>query len=126
MRLGFALMMSAVIGSGLMSACSSVGDGATTPTSVEAGSSSSQVDRQPVPPSERPSPPVLDTCDRDKAQWTIGEKASASLLERARVAAEAGSARFLRPNQPITMEYLGSRLNLNLDARDIVRSVVCG
>jgi hypothetical protein len=48
------------------------------------------------------------------------------LLERARVDAGAASARFLRPNDPITTEYSGSRLNLGLDARDIVRSVVCG
>jgi hypothetical protein len=48
------------------------------------------------------------------------------VLERARVSAGAESARFLRPNQPVTMEFLRSRLNLGLDARDIVRSVVCG
>ena len=61
-----------------------------------------------------------------KAQWAVGQPASDELLERARVAADAGSARFLRPNQPVTMEYLGSRLNLGLDARDVVYSVVCG
>ena len=27
---------------------------------------------------------------------------------------------------PITTEYLGSRLNLGLDAQDVVRVVVCG
>jgi hypothetical protein len=59
-------------------------------------------------------------------QWTIGEPASSELLEHARLAAGAASARFLRPNQAITMEYLGSRLNLGLDERDIVRSAVCG
>jgi hypothetical protein len=35
-------------------------------------------------------------------------------------------ARFPRPTEPVTMEYLGSRLNLGLDAKDIVRTVVCG
>jgi hypothetical protein len=59
-------------------------------------------------------------------QWTVGQPASDDLLERARAAAGAKSARFLRPNQPVTLEYLGSRLNLGLDARDIVRSVACG
>jgi len=126
MRLGLAVMTTVLIAGGLMSGCSSVGEGVTTPTSVDAGSSPPQGDRQPVPPVERPSPPVSDTCHRDNAQWAIGEQASPNLLERARVAAQAKSARFLRPNQPITMEYLGSRLNLGLDGRDIVRSVTCG
>ena len=75
-----------------------------------------------------PTPPQAATasCDAAKAQWAIGERASAELLERARVAAAAGSARFLRPNEPVTMEYLGSRLNLALDAKDVVRTVGCG
>ena len=73
-----------------------------------------------------PTPPGATTCDPTLARWAIGERASSGLLEAARVAAGAAVARFLRPNQVITMEYLGSRLNLNLDAQDIVRSVTCG
>jgi hypothetical protein len=42
------------------------------------------------------------------------------------VDATAALARFIRPNQPITMEYSGARLNLYLNARDVVESVVCG
>lgn len=56
----------------------------------------------------------------------MGQAASADLLERAKTAAGAGSARYLRPNQPITMEFLASRLNLNLNGRDIVDGVRCG
>src|SRR5437667_277641 len=83
----------------------------------------------------RPSTPVLlppqsptssASCDVTKAQWAIGEPASDELLERARVAAGASSTRLIRPNQPITLEYRGSRLNLWLDARDIVTAVLCG
>jgi hypothetical protein len=102
----------------------------TTPPSPsprpEAGSS--QQSREPSPPAPQPpNPPATpSTCDATKAQWAIGEPAGDELLERARVAAGAGSARFLRPNQPVTMEYLSSRLNLGLDTRDMVRTVVCG
>jgi hypothetical protein len=92
----------------------------TAPTSP-----SSVAERPPQPPTP-PAPPSTSSCDSTKAEWAIGQRASDELLERARVAAGAGSARFLRPNQPITMEYLGSRLNLGLDARDVVYSVVCG
>jgi hypothetical protein len=48
------------------------------------------------------------------------------LLERARVAANATVARFLVPNQPITMEYSAWRLNLELDDKNFVRSARCG
>jgi Peptidase inhibitor I78 family len=82
--------------------------------------------RPPQPPSPPAPPAGQATCDHTKVQWAISEPASEGLLERARIAAGAGSARFLRPNQPITMEYLGSRLNLGLDERDIVRAAVCG
>jgi hypothetical protein len=62
----------------------------------------------------------------DLAQWAVGRPASATLLERARVDATASIARFIRPNEAITMEYSPARLNLYLDERDIVRSVICG
>jgi Peptidase inhibitor I78 family len=81
--------------------------------------------RAPVPPT-RPLQPPTASCDATKAQFAIGQAASSDLLERARRAAGAGSARFLRPNQPITMEYLGSRLNLNLNERDVVNGASCG
>jgi hypothetical protein len=77
----------------------------------------------PAPP---PLPPASGTCDAARSQWAIGERASAELLERARLAAAAGSARFLRPNDRITLEYLASRLNLGLNEQDVVRSVSCG
>jgi hypothetical protein len=60
------------------------------------------------------------------AQWAVGQSASEELLEKARVAAKATAARFLRPNQPITLEYLGTRLNLGLDDNGIVRLASCG
>ena len=74
-----------------------------------------------------PSPPSASgSCDATQAQFAMGQAASADLLERAKTAAGAGSARYLRPNQPITMEFLASRLNLNLNGRDVVDGVRCG
>jgi hypothetical protein len=58
--------------------------------------------------------------------WAIGQPASGGILERARMDAGARTARFVRPDQPITTEYLGSRLNLALDAQEVVRAVRCG
>jgi len=59
-------------------------------------------------------------------QFAIGNPASHELLERARVAAHAASARYLRPNEAVTMEFLGSRLNLKLTREGIVLSAYCG
>jgi hypothetical protein len=48
------------------------------------------------------------------------------LLDRAREAAQASVARFIRPNEAITLEFLPWRLNLGLDAHDVVTSISCG
>ena len=83
-------------------------------------------DRGPSFPAPPASPPESDACRHSKAQWAVGERATDDLLERARQAAGAKTARFLRLNQPVTLEYLGSRLNVTIDEQGIVRAVVCG
>ena len=83
--------------------------------------------RSPVPqPPPSGSLPISGSCSATEAQFAIGQTRSNDLLERARVAANASVARFLVPNQPITMEYLASRLNLELDEKNFVRSARCG
>ena len=108
------LFFSVMLLSGFLNAACSSG--------IESASSPSRV----PPPGAQPQPPSAATCDATKAQWAVGERASSDLLERARVSAEASTARFIRPNQPITMEFLGWRLNLGLDAQDVVAQVSCG
>jgi hypothetical protein len=123
------VLLTSVIATGCVTACSGTRDKVTTPTSVAppeaVGSTPPAVDRgqAPVP---QPFPPASGSCDASKAQFAVGERASADLLERARAAAGASAARFIRPNQPITTEYLGSRLNLGLNHRDVVASASCG
>lgn len=117
------ILLTSVMAMGLFAdACATVTERGTAPTSVEPSSGQSR--EGPIPPI--PNPPLSEDCDAAKAQWAVGERASSEILERARVAAQAKSARFLRPNQPITMEYSGSRLNLELNEQDVVRSVRCG
>ena len=125
MRLRTTLLMVVSAAAGAAGACSSVSPDLTAPTSLGAlddRGSSEGPPRASHPPLQR----VSNSCDHTKAQWAIEEAASDALLERARIAAGAGSARFLRPNEPVTFEYVSSRLNLGLDARDLVRTVVCG
>ena len=110
-----AVLISLLAASVVTSACASTSDRVTEPTAVGAPDAAGST-----------SKPTAGTCDPAGVQWAIGEKANEALLERARVAAHAGTARFLRPNERITMEYSGSRLNLQLNDQDVVRAVTCG
>jgi hypothetical protein len=103
-----------VAASSLITACST----GSSPAGAE--SSRAAVPSPPIAPS------AADSCVAAAAQSAVGQRANEALLESARVAARARVARFLRPNQPVTMEFNGSRLNLDLDEREVVRGVSCG
>ena len=96
-----------------------------TAPSVDGNTSSSEGASRPTQPPNVP-PPATGTCTADKAQWALGRAGDAALLERARVDATAAIARFIRPDEAITLEFSPARLNLYLDEQDIVRRVVCG
>jgi hypothetical protein len=104
---------------------SSVRSSPSAPSTEGNASSSEGATRPPQPPPPSP-PPATGTCVADRAQWAVGRTASAPLLERARVDATASIARFIRPDDAITMEFSPARLNVYLDERDVVRGVVCG
>jgi hypothetical protein len=75
------------------------------PSVDQGGNSSDGATRPPQQPRPEPPPPT-GTC--------VAEQATASI------------ARFIRPNEAITMEYSPGRLNLYLNGRGVVHSVVCG
>jgi hypothetical protein len=121
------LSMSVVVVALSSFGCAGGSEMRSTPTgpSTDQSASSDGATRSPQPPSPDP-PPATGTCVADQAQFAVGQKASAALLERARVAATASIARFIRPNEAITLEYSGARLNLYLNEREVVQGVVCG
>lgn len=113
-----------ILAGGLTFACGGMRTETPTappPTADDDGNTSN---RGPLPPN--PPPPTSGTCDAGNVKFAIGERASHALLEQARVAAGASVARFIRPNEVITMEFSPARLNLNLNGQDIVRSAYCG
>jgi uncharacterized lipoprotein YajG len=65
-------------------------------------------------------------CEAKAAEFAIGKQASPELLEQARTRAGAQNARFLQPNDMVTLEYRSDRLNLNTDANRVVVRVNCG
>jgi hypothetical protein len=70
--------------------------------------------------------PDQTSCTAANADWAIGSTANNELLEKARLAAKAAVARFVMRGQPITTEYLATRLTLETDEQLIVMSVRCG
>ncbi|ALI03402.1 hypothetical protein C1Y08_28875 [Pseudomonas sp. FW306-02-F02-AA] len=65
-------------------------------------------------------------CEAKAAEFVIGKKASPELLEQARTRSGSQTARVLRPNDMITLEYRSDRLNLNTDANLVITRVNCG
>ncbi len=65
-------------------------------------------------------------CDASAAAFVIGKKASAELLEQARIKAGAQNARVLMPHDVMTLEYRSDRLNLNTDDQAVIIRVNCG
>ena len=106
---------------GSLMACS--GGNPTAPTSSVANASIGGSLR--TPPST-PPPTTSATCDATKVQFTYGQRVSTELVESARVAARARVARVIRPNDTITPDSMLGRLNLVLNAQDIVQSAYCG
>jgi hypothetical protein len=71
-------------------------------------------------------PDAQSRCDASRVTWAIGQEPTDELLQRARTAAGADVARFLRHDQPVTREFLAGRLNLTLNERGVVGAVSCG
>jgi len=126
MRMRTIVITAVLMASAVTGACRGSLKDQPTPITPLSPTDLDSVNRGPAPPVPQPPPPASSTCDDSKARWVIGERGSDQLLERARAAAGASSARFIRPGQAVTTEYLGSRLNLRLDSREIVQSVSCG
>ena len=82
-----------------------------------------------TPPQVRtggPLPPQRDPCTADAARAYVGQVASDAVVEQARQAAHAEVARILHPGDVITMEYRQGRLNLEVDARNVIVDLRCG
>jgi len=79
------------------------------------------------PPQSTPAPPAEPgTCNAAAAQGLVGRQGSPALAQQAQRLAGAGTVRFLRPGQIVTMEYRADRLNIHVDANNRVERIICG
>lgn len=65
-------------------------------------------------------------CNAAKAQPLVGRARSAKLGSEALRLSGAGTLRWLRPGDIVTMEYREDRLNIEVDANGRVKAVRCG
>jgi hypothetical protein len=72
------------------------------------------------------APPATFACNAAAAQSAVGKVANVALMEDARRAANARMVRTLRPGEVVTMEFNAERLNLEVDAANVVQKVRCG
>jgi hypothetical protein len=79
-----------------------------------------------APPMSDPMPPAAAQCHADAAQSLVGQPATAQNVELARLRAGAQVARVLTPGQMVTMEFREARLNIYVDASNVITRVACG
>ena len=75
----------------------------------------------PPPAAEAPM-----ACNADAAARYVGEPATAANIEAVRKASGAKLVRALRPDQAVTLEYRGERVNVLQDAAGIIERITCG
>ncbi len=74
-----------------------------------------------------PMPPMLKTCDPEKAKAElIGKPANEANIEQARVASGAERVRVIKPDMMVTLEFVESRLNVDVDEDGNIRDLRCG
>jgi hypothetical protein len=66
------------------------------------------------------------TCRAPDPARFVGRAATAALGTEARDAAGAASVRWIRHDSQVTMDYRTDRLNVRLDARNMVVGLSCG
>lgn len=79
-----------------------------------------------APAAATPPPMAASECNASGAQTFVGQEASPDGIEAARLAAGAATVRTIKPNQPVTMDYRGDRLNLRTDDDAMITGVSCG
>lgn len=111
--------------------CATTDETASTET-APATTADAMASTSPTPASTDTSTSATTTsnsamsCDAEAARSVVGQTASADLVEQARSAAGAETARTLKPGEVVTMEFNGNRLNLDVDASNTVTNVRCG
>ncbi|MDH4555783.1 hypothetical protein E8F11_11475 [Pseudomonas sp. BN417] len=66
------------------------------------------------------------SCDSAAVASLVGKTANVALVEQAKRQSGAETARVLRPNDVMTMDYNSRRLNIDVNETDVVKQFTCG
>lgn len=70
--------------------------------------------------------PPVGSCDATQVQSLVGQPYDDALGTQARQDAGARELRVLKPGDMTTMEFVGERLNIEVDEKNIVTGTRCG
>lgn len=99
----------------LLAGCSST-DKPSAPAAAPAAEASSSA----------AAPSFSGTCDSSAVAALVGKNADTALVEQAKRQSGAETARVLRPNDPMTMDYNSRRLNIDVSETGVVKQFTCG
>ncbi|MEL1263523.1 I78 family peptidase inhibitor [Pseudoxanthomonas putridarboris] len=66
------------------------------------------------------------TCVAENVQWAVGQEATQATMGRVWRESGAGLIRPIGPKQAVRMDYRRDRVNVKLDAENIITEVTCG
>lgn len=70
--------------------------------------------------------PPIGSCDATQVQSLVGQTYTEALGSQAQQDAAAREIRVLRPGEMTTMDFVGERLNVEIDEKNVVSGVRCG
>lgn len=73
-----------------------------------------------------PASQLSGRCDAAAVQDMLGKSVTPDLVKKIRAASGAKTSRVLGPNDPMTMDYNASRLNIDTDEADVIDRITCG
>ena len=79
---------------------------------------------QPATPPQATDAPMA--CNAEAAQRGVGQPATAANIEAVRKASSASLVRALKPDQMVTLEYRGDRVNVLQGATGAIERISCG
>lgn len=106
----------------------------TPPSTSAAPEPTDATPAAPEPATDTASTPALTpdpvddkkTCDADKVQSLIGKTASQEVVDQATTDSGSSTARVIQPGQPVTMDFREDRLNVEVDAGNVIQALRCG
>ena len=73
-----------------------------------------------------PLPPQRQACNPDVVQDEVGKPATAERIEAIRERSGSKVVRVVRPGQAMTMDFRGDRVDIHVDAQDMIVALSCG